>query len=51
MSVANPLEKSGKEGMTFDAMETLERHSDSIDKLTFLVCKNVCENGQKTNPI
>ena len=33
------FDKSGKKGMTFDAMETLERHCNSIDKLTFLVSK------------
>ena len=32
-------DKSGKRGVTFDAVETLERHSDSIDKLTSLVSK------------
>ena len=35
-------EKSGKKGMTFDVIETLERHSDSIDKLTSLVSKIFC---------
>ena len=30
---------SCKKGMTFDAMETIERNSDSIDKLTSLVSK------------
>ena len=29
--------KSCKRGVTFDAMETIERKSDSIDKLTLLV--------------
>ena len=32
-------DKSGKGGVTFDAMETLERQNDSIDKLTSLVSK------------
>ena len=32
-------DRSGKRGVTFDMMETLERHSDSIDKLTSLVSK------------
>ena len=31
--------RSSKRGETFDAMETLERHSDSIDKLTSLISK------------
>ena len=30
---------SCKKGVTFDAMETIERNSDSIDKLTSLVSK------------
>ena len=32
-------EKSGKKGVTFDAMETLERQCDSIDRLASLVSK------------
>ena len=32
-------DKSGKRGVTFDAMETLERQNDSIEKLTSLVSK------------
>ena len=31
--------KSCKKGVTFDAMETIGRNSDSIDKLTSLVSK------------
>ena len=31
--------KSCKKGVTFDAMETIERNSDSLDKLTSLVSK------------
>ena len=31
--------KSCKKGVTFDVMETIERNSDSIDKLTSLVSK------------
>ena len=31
--------KSCKKGVTFDAMETIERNSDSMDKLTSLVSK------------
>ena len=29
--------RASKKGVTFDAMETIERNSDSIDKLTSLV--------------
>ena len=32
-------EKSGKKGVTFDMMETLERQCDSIDRLISLVSK------------
>ena len=32
-------DRSSQRGVTFDAMETLERHSDSIDRLTSLVSK------------
>ena len=32
-------DRSSKKGVTFDTMETLERHSDSIDRLTSLVIK------------
>ena len=32
-------DRTRKRGVTFDATETLERHSDSIDKLTLLVSK------------
>ena len=31
--------RTSKKGVTFDVMETIERHSDSIDKLTSLVSK------------
>ena len=31
--------RTGKRGVTFDAMETLERHGNSIDKWTLLVSK------------
>ena len=33
------LDRSSKRGMTFDAMETSERHRDRIDQLTSLVSK------------
>ena len=32
-------DRSSKRGVTFDAMETLERQCDSIDKLTPLLAK------------
>ena len=32
-------EKPGKEGVTFDVMETLERQCDSIDRITSMVSK------------
>ena len=32
-------DKTSKRGVTFDAMETLKRYSDSTDKLTLLVSK------------
>ena len=36
----NYSSKNGsKKGMTFDALETIERNSDSIDKLTSLISK------------
>ena len=37
-----------KEGVTFDAMETLERNSDCIDRLTTLVSDLKMTHGQKT---
>ena len=43
-------EKSGKKGVTFDAIETLERHSDSIDKLTSLVSKMKVKMDRKETP-
>ena len=33
------FDRTNERGVTFDAMETLERHSDSIDTLTSLVSK------------
>ena len=37
--------------MTFDAMETLERTSDCIDRLTSLVSDMKMTMGQKTTPL
>ena len=36
--------------MTFDALETLERHGDNIDKLTSLVCKMNVKMDRKDTP-
>ena len=36
--------------MTFDAMETLERHSDSIDKLTLIVSKMNVKMDKRGTP-
>ena len=43
-------EKSGKKGMTFDVIETLERHRDNIDKLTSLVSKMNVKMDRKEIP-
>ena len=43
-------DKSGKRGVTFDAMETLERQNDSIDKLTSLVSKMNVKIDRKETP-
>ena len=43
-------DKSGKRGVTFDAMETLERCSDNIDKLIFLVSKMNVKVDRKETP-
>ena len=43
-------EKSGKKGVTFDVIETLERHSDTIDKLTSLVSKMNVKMDRKETP-
>ena len=40
-----------KKGVAFDAMETLERNSDCIDRLTSLVSDFKNDDGQKTAPI
>ena len=39
MQVNESSDRTSKRGVIFIAMETLERHSDSIDKLTSLVSK------------
>ena len=43
-------EKPGKKGVTFDAIGTLERHSDSIDKLNSLVGKMNVKMDRKETP-
>ena len=43
-------DKTGKKGVSFDAMETLERECDSIDKLSSLVSKMNMEMDRKENP-
>ena len=43
-------DKSGKMGMTFDAIETLERHSNSIDKLSSLISKMNVKMDRKETP-
>ena len=43
-------EISGKKGMTFDVIETLERHSDSTEKLTSLVSKMNVKMDRKETP-
>ena len=43
-------DKSGKRGVTFDVMETLERHSNSIDRLTSLVSKMNVKMDKKEVP-
>ena len=43
-------DRSSKRGVTFDAMETLERHSDSIDKLTSLFSKMNVKMDKKETP-
>ena len=50
MIVANPLTNQAKNGMTFDAMETWERHSNSIDKLTSLISKMSVKMDRKKTP-
>ena len=43
-------DKSGKNGLTFDVMEMLEKHSNSIDKLTSLVSKMNVKMDRKETP-
>ena len=43
-------DKSSKRGVTVDMMEMLERHSNSIDKLTSLVSKMNIKMNKKETP-
>ena len=43
-------DRKSKRGVTFHTMETLERHSDSIDKLTLLVSKMNVKMDKKETP-
>ena len=43
-------EQSGKKGVTFDVMETLERQCDHIDRLTSLVSKMNVNMDKKGTP-
>ena len=45
------VQNNPKKGVTFDAMETLERNSDCIDRLTSLVSDMKNDHGQKAVPI
>ena len=44
------VQNSNKRGVTFDAMETLERNSNCIDKLTSLVCAMKMTIDKKQSP-
>ena len=46
----NECGQTNKKGVTFDAMETLERHSNSIDRLTSLVSKMNVKMDKKEAP-
>ena len=46
----NECGQTNKKGVTFDAMETLERHSDSIDRPTSLVSKMNVKVDKKEAP-
>ena len=44
------MQSNNKRGVTFDAMETLERNSDCIDKLTSLVSNMKMTMDRKQSP-
>ena len=44
------IDRSYRSGVTFDMKETLERHSDSIDKLTSIVSKMNVKMDKKETP-
>ena len=43
-------DRTSKRGVTFDTMDTLERHSDSIEKLTLLISKMNMKMDKKEAP-
>ena len=45
-----PTQTNNKKGVTFDAMETLERNSDCIDRLTSLVSDMKMTMDRKQSP-
>ena len=45
MKASQENKKNCEKGVTFGALETIERNSESIDKLTSLVNKMEHENG------
>ena len=49
-NVNHSLPNNNKRGVTFDVMETLERNSDCIDKLTSLVSDMKMTIDRKQSP-
>ena len=47
---SHATQNSSKRGVTFDAMETLERNSDCIDRLTSLVSNMKMTMDRKQSP-
>ena len=46
-----PMQTNNKKGVTFDAMETLERNNNCIDRLTSLVSNMKMTMDKKAVPI
>ena len=46
----DPIQTNNKKGVTFDAMEMLERNSNCIDKLTLLVSDMKMTMDRKQSP-
>ena len=46
-----PMQTNNKKGVTFDAMETLERNSNCIDRITSLVSNMEMTMDRKQSPI